>query len=350
MRCDYAMILEIRPTQAISHGMGTEGNEQVLLTRQVLVPSDDLAGMERVEIPCVSGSALKATLRQHAATDALHRAGIASATRDHLRLLYKGGQNASGGASVPLEEARRLRDLFPLLAVFGSMDGGLPIAGRIQVSDVRPWCTELDAAGLLPRQVTPLVVEADGEPRHGPAIPVWPDVQPVPAALIRSVETNYRHDMRTSPAALFLEGEAAKQIEDASAARKDAGNKAKKTERREANESMPYSRQVIVAGTPMVAEIRLQGATEAEYGCLLLALFSWIASGAHLGGAGSTGHGACTVRISGAIEWSPPSGVVAAGTAIAVPSTPEAAAARAYVAHVDARRDQIREYLGAVAA
>lgn len=347
MRRDYTLALEIRPTQAISHGQGNEGNEQVLLTRQILVPRDDGLGMEQAEIPAVSGSALKATLREQAALDALQRAGVpeGSVSRDHLRLLLKGGQNASGGQSVPLEEARRLRDLFPLLAVFGSMDGGLPIAGRVQVSDVLPWCAELEAAGLLPREIVPLAVEVEGAaPFAGPGLRLYETQDPVPAALIRGVETNYRHDMRTSGAVHYLEGAAAAQIEDAAAARK--GKSAKTAERREANESMPYSRQVIVAGAPLWAEIRLLGATEAEYGCLLVALFRWVARGAHLGGAGSTGHGACRVRIAGAIEWSPPVGAVAPGMAIEIPTTPEAAAGRAYTAHIDARREAIRAFLG----
>lgn len=289
MRRDYTLALEIRPVQAISHGQGSEGNEQVLLTRQIVAPrADGLGGHERIE-------------------------------------------------------ARRLRDLFPLLSVFGSFDGGLPIAAKIQVSDVTPWCAELERAGILPREVRPLEVEVAGTPSAAPAIALWPGIDPIPAALARTTETNYRHDLRTSSTSLYLEGEAAKRIEDAAVARK--GKSADKAERRAANESMPYSRQVIPAGTPMWALIRLSHATEAEYGCLLVALFRWIVRGAHLGGGSSVGHGACSVRIAGAIEWSA-GPAPAPGTEVSIPTGPEVAAGRAYEAHLAERREAVREYLG----
>lgn len=145
MRRSYEIVMEITPVAPLTHGAGVEGNEQVLATReyQVLRAPDGLGGKaewERIDVPFVSGAAMRATLREWATRDALELAGIVDGevSRDALRLLLKGGKNDSGSQSVNLEEVRRLRDLFPLLAVFGSMDGGLPVRGLAQVSDVLP--------------------------------------------------------------------------------------------------------------------------------------------------------------------------------------------------------------------
>jgi CRISPR type IV-associated protein Csf2 len=347
-RKNYTIVLEITPTAPLTHGAGNEGNEQVLATREYNVTNAD-GEWERIEVPHVSGSALKATLREWAVRDALERAGVADGTvsRDALRLLLKGGKNDGGGASLSLDELRKLRDLFPLLAVFGSFDGGAPNRGAILCSDVLPWTDELVAADLVPRRVTPLEVLVEGERVDGPpAIDVFPGMQPFPAHMVRTVVTNYRHDMGASGVTHYLQGAQVAQIEDAREARKAAGGKARKEQRREANESMPHSAQAIAPGTPMVAVIRLQSATEVEFEALGVALTRWITSGGHLGGASTKGHGACRVRVAGALRYAPPVGDQPAdpGTALELDGG-QRMLGTAYDAHVRARAEQIRTYV-----
>lgn len=342
------MVLEITPTTPLSHGAGNRGNEQILRTTEYLVHVVDPDTLKRVprkiNVPTVSGSAMRATLREHAFGHLAESIGIqdGSVNRDALRLLLKGGKNDSGGQSVSLEEHRRLRILFPMLAVFGSMDGGMPVRGQLQVSPVRPFCQELVDAGLVPRALGALTVSADGEELvSAPQLEVYPDVTPVPLHMVRTREEYFRHDMLTSPHVHYLEGEAAKQIEDAAAERK--GKVAKKDERREANESMPHTMQAIAPGTPMVAELRLLGATQVEWECLAYAITRWIAHGATLGGATGKGHGRCSVHIRGALAYSPPSGGVASqpGTALSMDRL-----GSAYLAHLEAHAAEIRERLG----
>ncbi|OHD24567.1 MAG: hypothetical protein A2Y38_23735 [Spirochaetes bacterium GWB1_59_5] len=349
-RKSYTILLEISPTAPLTHGSGTEGNEQILATREVLVP-DGHGGYEREEIPIVSGAALKATLREWAVRDALERAGVAegSVSRDALRLLLKGGKNDSGGASVSLEEARRLRDLFPLLAVFGSMDGGLPIKAQITCSDVMPYCAEGVASGMVPTKLRPLEVWIEGSPANESPIEyaVWPGVNPIPVASCRTTTQNYRHDMMGGSLAPMLQGPQLALIEDAREARK--GKPAKASERREANESMPHSAQAIAAGTPMVATIRLQGATEVEFATLAVAISRWVTAGGHLGGGSTKGHGACRVRVAGAIRYAPPVGEapIEMGTAIdVIADGQQHPLARIYAAHVAERAERIRAFVG----
>ena len=160
IRNNYTIALEITPLAPITHGMGTDGNMQIHRTQEVLVEEDDIDApgakrWARLRVPCVSGSSFRAALREHAfgwLAEVLQLQD-GDVSLDAHRLLLKGGKNDSGGQSVSLEEARRLRDLFPMLAVFGSMDGGLPIRGELRVSPIQPWCQELLDAGLAPREV-----------------------------------------------------------------------------------------------------------------------------------------------------------------------------------------------------
>lgn len=343
MRSNYLVVLEITPLTPLTHGAGSRGNEQVLRTTEYLVGDQDELGKttaRRIQVPVVSGSAMRATLREHAFGHLAEVLGVedGSVDRDKLRLLLKGGKNDSGGASVSLEEARRLRRLFPMLAVFGSMDGGLPIRGELSVSPVRPFVRELVDAGYLPRQIGALdVVVGATEATARPLITVHAGLDPVPLSAIRTREEYFRHDLRTSPHVRYLEGATAAAIEDKAAARK--GKAVKSEVRREANESMPHSFQAIAPGTPMVCELRLQGATEVEFECLAYAILRWVSLGAHLGGGGGRGHGQCQVRAAGALKYSPPSGVAAAqpGTEVSIDR-----AGSAYIAHLQQFAVEIR--------
>lgn len=348
------MVLEITTLSPLTHGAGTQGNEVQLRTSEYLLDEVDELGKvtsRRVAVPIVSGAALRASLREHAFGHLAEVLGLqdGSLSRDKLRLLLKGGKNDSGGQTVSLDEARRLRTLFPMLAIFGSMDGGLPIRGELHVSPVRPWVRELVDAGYLPRHVGALEVTAGGDGAAGalastPRIAVHPDREPVHLHAIRGREEYFRHDLRTSPHLHYLEGAVQQQIEDKSAVRK--GKVAKKEERREANESMPHAAQTIVAGTPMVAELRLHGATQVERECLFYAIARWIAHGAILGGMAGKGHGQCRVRCAGALVYEPARGEVAAepGSAISIET-----AGSAYLAHLEQHRQAIVAELTATA-
>lgn len=350
MRQSYTVVLEITPTSPLQHGAGTEGNEQILMTREYLVEApDDIGGWERIEVPAVSGSALKATLREHAVRHYLHACGVedGGVSKDALRLLLKGGRNDKGASSLSLDQTRELDRLFPLLAVFGHMDRGAPRRGSIQVSDVLPWCTDLVDAGLVPRTIRPMEVTVEGETITADmGVDVYEGVSPIPLHLTRTRTQHYRHDMRSGPMLAMLQGEDRRQLEDATEARATKAAP-KKDERREANESMPYSAQCIAPGVPLVATVRLHQASDVEWACLAHAIASWVRSGGHLGGGAGRGAGACRVRVAGAIRYSPAPGeqAVDPGTAIALGDDPSAHLAGVYAQHIAEQAEDVRKYV-----
>lgn len=333
-RHSYTFVLEITPTSALTHGAGNNGNEQELHRRDVRVCRD--GRWEVMQIPCVSGAALKATLREHAGLFFLQCAGISELGKDGLRLLFKGGRMEGSNPAAQLEEARRLRDLLPPLSVFGAMDGAMILRGAVQVSCVMPYSEVIVGAGLI---------DLAGATVH-------PGQTPIPDHLIETEKpvTYYRHDLKNSPAAVFLPAAERAAIEDKAAARK--GKAADKSERREANESMPHAFQAIAPGVPMIATIRLQQATETEAACLTLAITRWAMSGGHLGGASSKGHGACRVRVAHAVRTRAGAGpvpvaVADAGALVHVEGVDigAEAVARRYAEAVAANADAIRAEL-----
>lgn len=339
-RSSVTIALQITVLTALTHGMGTAGNEQILRVSEVLLP-DEFGQLERHAVPEVSGAAMRATLREHAVGDYFELLGLeeGSISLDRLRLLLKGGKNDAGGVSVPLDEARRMRRLAPLLSLFGSMDGGFPVAGKLTVEPARVWCAELVNAGILPREMTP--IQRDGESAEVPGIRFFPGTEPPPVHLAITRLQNFRHDLRTSGPARYLEADAKKGIEDRAAARALIA-KPSKEERHAANESMPYAFQAITPGTPLLSILRLRDADAVDIAVLKRAIVRWIQHGAFLGGGSAAGRGACKVEIAGVLSHRP--GVlVEPGTALHVaPDDPHSAP---YLDHLRAVGDDARAWL-----
>jgi hypothetical protein len=297
-RYSYEFQILVTPSQPLSHGAGNEGNVQVLrrTQRNVLVGGEWLS----LDVPAVSGSALKATLREHAVAHYLDALGVpdGSMTRDGLRLLLKGGKVSAQGQGVQHDEIRRLRRLFPPLAVFGFMDGALTAPGMFQSCELVPYTVELREAGFF----TGMDV----------ALP------PIPDAMTSAEVTYYRHDQHTSAlGGRYLAGATQAAIEDARTAR--SGKVARKDERREANESMPHTFEVIPAGTPLVGTLRLTGAGPVDLACFTLALARWRQHGAHLGGGRGKGHGVCNVQMVRAVRLGDGVGPVPVNTSATLP-------------------------------
>lgn len=295
---DATLVIEVTTTAALAHGMGVAGNEQVLRTLDFNVQRN--GQHERVEIPAVSGQAGKASLREAACELVFSILGATegSLSMDGVRLALKGGKNDSGEKQYSLAEVRRQREILPILDLFGALDAGTAIPGCGQFSDIMPYCEELVEAGILPRHIH--FSDASGEVQTEE---IYPGMAPIPLHMVRTTIQNFRHDMRMTPVSRMI-GDGAQQrlLEqkaEANHAAKAAGKAVKKEDRREANESMPYTIQGVAAGTPLLWTIRLSNATEAALGLLLASVARWSQKGGHLGGKRSVGLGTTSARIRG---------------------------------------------------
>lgn len=306
--------LHMITTAPMSHGRGVEGNVQVFRKDLGFMPHPETGEAAEFEYPVLSGAAMRATLREAAVKHALENLGVAegSVSKDALRLLVKGGKNDSGGVTVPLAERRKLEEIFPLLRLFGYMDGGgMQATGTLSVSDVKPIAPETIAAGLIQVKARPMSVTVNGDEKvssTGPELDLLKGARIIPLhAYVAHTRQYFKHDLRQSEVSRFLTAGDKQALEEKTSeisdkkqtALKKGGPMPTTMERREANESMPYAGEVIPAGVSMQSKIILGAASDVDMGVLASALRTWNRDGAFLGGGRAKGHGSVHVQIQG---------------------------------------------------
>lgn len=292
-------VIQMMTLSPLRHGGQGDGTNVQPFAMEDVVYHDGIDWVRR-KIPHVSGAAFRSTLREHCVMALLEALAIppGSVPHERLRLYLKGGTMAGkdGGATVSLQNARRLRQLMPVLNLFGAMDGQ-PMPGRLDVDPVRPWCVSLDLAKLLPRKVLGDAGEVE----------IWAGVPPVPDDLLLVEQVNFKHDMLLSQAGqVYLEAGQKAALEDKKAAVADKA--APKAERREASESMPYSAKVVPAGVPFYTMVKARDVSEVDLAVLAAGFERWHKDGCHLGAGRSTGQGRMQITIAGRIRYDSRSG------------------------------------------
>lgn len=147
--------VSIRALDPLAHGAFSErdtGNVTPFRRERLITHA------EMVEVPCVSGNALRGLLRRRVMRDLFERAGISRALwieqgrgRAWDRLygaLVNGGHAEEADASIKPDEIRALRRALPPLSVLGAAlyKGMLP--GRARFSFLWPVCVETVQAGM----------------------------------------------------------------------------------------------------------------------------------------------------------------------------------------------------------
>lgn len=281
---NQTLIVPVRmtPVEPLKHGGESNGSNIVPIARQqinVLIDGE----WQTVEIPYVSGGALKGILRQIATENYLQILGVepGSLSKAAVRLLCKGGKlDGSTGGSVSLERMRELYRLFPMLELFGAMDNALTCQGRIAVSDA-----------------TPHMAATRFKPEH---VACYGDEPPIDPSMVVTSRTNYRHDLGGSHLSRYIGATERAQIEDKAAAtkaKKAAGAAVAATERRETNDAMPHECEIIVPGTPMAFQFVIHNASPLATMCGLTAFAILAARGGPIGGGGNAGFGRCRLEV-----------------------------------------------------
>lgn len=135
----------------LNHGAFGESAGNATLCRRMAIVS--LPGMPRV--PCVSGNALRGSLRRLVMRDLFARAGVSRETLpgaawDRLyAALANGGHLEAAETRVIPEEIRALRELLPPLSVFGAALYSWLLPGHMEVGIMWPRCRETLEAGLV---------------------------------------------------------------------------------------------------------------------------------------------------------------------------------------------------------
>jgi len=227
--------LRIKTLSPISHGSDERAGNTQLFRRERM-----LLGSEVIDIPVVSGNALRGQLRRIAARAFCESVGARKLPHALYHFFFSGGSIAKGSiqSAHKAGDVQDLRALIPLVDLFGGAWGGEIIPGSLRASRLVPLCYE--TADLLD------------------------DVANIAAHELTSMVMYTRRDDEAEFAAPSKEPEATVQ--------------------------MIYEVETLVAGVTLYGGFRLAGASPAAAGLFALARSRWSEAG-ELGGMAAKGHG-----------------------------------------------------------
>lgn len=132
---------------SIVHGAETLGTVTYLRRERFLMPNGSIE-----QIPTVSGNALRGLLRDKAADIWWKSAGEPKLTLAVMHALWSGGALAKI-AGDPLTGSRlaEVKNVCPVVGVFGTAGGGRIVGGALQVGKLIPICVE--TAHLIPEHL-----------------------------------------------------------------------------------------------------------------------------------------------------------------------------------------------------
>ena len=297
---------------SLSHG-GEHAGTIGFLRREKIVGPDGAV----VEIPIVSGNALRGILRRHAADAFWEALGRPPLALPVFHLLRSGGSLAKAGAAHVLSapQLRQVRETVPVVSLFGGSGAGKIIEGKLSVGKLSPICAEL--AHLLPVEL------------HTAEMPsVW--------ALTQIEEFTRTDDAKKDLLAPMLTGAAVVPAIGMGDTLTLLPTEPVEVEVADGPaQQMRYGVETLAAGTRLHWWMQLRQVTDVERALMGAAISRWVADGAHIGGRSATGHG--RLRLD-AHQWTHTMPTVSVGAALDVPTD-------LLAAHVEACRDRIDESL-----
>lgn len=129
----------ITATTSIAHGGDTRGIITLLRRERLILPDGQTA-----EIPIISGNTLRGRLRRTAEEllrDVLNYEGTLSTAAAHA-IRGGGALTKTGGEPLSGSRLHQVRELLPVIAVFGAAAGGRIIDGCLSVGKVIPYLSE----------------------------------------------------------------------------------------------------------------------------------------------------------------------------------------------------------------
>lgn len=298
---------------SLSHGGEHAGTIGFLRREKIVGPHGNV-----VEIPVVSGNALRGLLRRHAADafwDALGRPALPVQV---FHLLRSGGALAKAGSSHVLgaRQLQQVRAMVPVVSLFGGSGAGKIIEGKLSVGKLTPICAE--TVHLLPSSL--------GEVSTS----IW--------QLLQIEEFTRTDDSKKDQLHELIAGAVPAAIEAAPDRLLDVARHEPALESSLDDgpaQQMRYGVETIAAGTRLHWWMQLRHVTDVERALMAEAVQRWVASGAHIGGRSATGHGRLRLDVH---QWTHDTPTVTVGQALAAPTN-------ALEDHVAAYRPAIDEAL-----
>jgi CRISPR type IV-associated protein Csf2 len=293
------------------------------LRREKIIQSD--GSVE--EVPIISGNSIRGLLRDRGMFHMLKTLGygvneetgeVRGLSLAAFYFLFSGGAlTKTGSRGLDIDEARRWRDLIPLVAIFGGAMGNQIMPGKVKVGKAIPICSE--TAHLLPERFV------DGNELKS----IW-DLCQEEAYTRRDDEKSEKLRQLIAPQVRgLLEAKATEE-------RKKLGTSEDVTEETGQKQQMRYYVETLAAGTRLFWEITLDDVTDLEFEAFAVCLAEF-GRWPYIGGKSGVGHGKVAVKFDQWIEINPRLAPV--GQAVGFPLGSQ------YMAHLKERAGDIRELL-----
>lgn len=314
---------------SIFHGGGQSFGVSAKLRREKFVQPD--GSVE--EVPVISGNGLRGALRDLGMAHMCRALGYGEPQGDAsspggrpvglslpaFYFLFSGGALTSvGGRGLDVDKARELRELIPLVGVFGGAMGNQIMPGKLLVDKMIPICRE--TAHLLPDDVVP------DNPQS-----IWEYLQ-------EEMYTRKDDEKDEHKRALIDEGVRA-LLEAEARSKRNAASLPVIEEATGQKQQMMYYVETLAAGTRFYWSLALNDATDVEFDALVTCLVEF-SKRPHIGAKANVGHGKVAVQFNG---WHTiDSRVAAGGTAVDAPLGEK------YRAHLAGRGEAIRAALAGI--
>jgi len=275
---------------SISHIGNTHGIHSKLRREKVAQPD----GMVE-EVPIISGNSLRGILRDRGMLHMLRCLGygvndetgeVNGLPLSAFYFLFSGGSLTSkGGRGLDVDEARRWRDLIPLVAIFGGAMGNQIMPGKVKVGKAIPICTE--TAHLIPERFV------NGNTPQS----VWELCQEEAYTRRDDEKSEKLRQLIAQEVRGLLEGKARDE-------REKRGTDKDVRSDDDQKQQMRYYVETIAAGTRLYWDITLDDVTDVEFEafCVTLAEFARFP---YIGGKSGVGHGKVEIRFDDWIEINP---------------------------------------------
>jgi CRISPR type IV-associated protein Csf2 len=270
---------------SISHIGESRGVNSNLRRERIVQPNGQVE-----EVPVISGNALRGILRDRGMLHMLKALGYGvDETTGEVRglslaafyFLFSGGAlTKTGSRGLDVDEARRWRDLIPLVALFGGAMGNQIMPGKAKIGKAIPICSE--TMHIIPENFAVSLQS------------IW-DLCQMEAYTRRDDEKNEGLRQLIVPETrLLLDAEAAARRQKINEAVAETGQK----------QQMRYYVETLAAGTQLFWDIALEDVTPLEFEafCVTLAQFG---KAPYIGGKSGVGHGKVRIAFDKWIEINP---------------------------------------------
>lgn len=263
---------------SISHNGGERNGITTQLRREKFVQPSG-----RVEkVPVISGNSIRGILRDRGMFYMLQQLGygvnengtVAGLSLNAFYFLFSGGAlTSTGSGDLDISSYRKMKDLIPLIGLFGGAAGNAIMPGKLKIGKLIPICDE--TKHLIPERFIPEHVDS-----------IWEYCQ--------TEMYTRRDDEKNDKLRVMLPAGELKQIKGESDIPVEAVDKKKP-------QQMMYHTETLSAGTQFFWKIIAEDVTDVEFEALICTLLEF-SKAPYIGGKSAVGHGEIAIKMDRWIE------------------------------------------------